>query len=80
MHVLYFVLIILGAVLGAIIGQAISKTSDRYFCRRRDKAFLRFARITFPNSTVIESISIAESDKQALENIERRLRNASRTL
>jgi hypothetical protein len=74
--VLFFVLVALGSVLGGAIGSAISQRLHR----SRDKAFLRFARVTFPSAKVIEAISIASDDKQALENIERRLRNASRTL
>lgn len=42
--------------------------------------FLRFVRVTLPNAKVIEAITIADSDKKALENIERRLRDASRNL
>ena len=74
--VLFFVLVGLGSVIGGAIGQAIS---TRLF-RNRDKRLLRFARITVSDAKVIEAISVASSDKQALENIERRLRNASRTL
>lgn len=74
--VLFFVLVGLGSVIGGAIGQAISQRLHR----RRDQAFLRFARITFPNAKVVEAISVASSDKDALANIERRLRNASRNL
>jgi len=74
--VLFFVFFGLGSVVGGAIGQAISAR----LLRNRDKRFLRFARITVPNAKVIEAISVASSDKQAMENIERRLRNASRTL
>ena len=74
--VLFFVLVALGSIIGGAIGQAIS---SRLF-RNRDKRFLRFARVTVSNAKVIEVISVANSDKQALDNIERRLRNASRTL
>lgn len=74
--VLFFVLVGLGSVIGGAIGQAISQR----LYRRRDQAFLRFARITFPNAKVVEAISVASSDKDALANIERRLRNASRNL
>jgi hypothetical protein len=48
--------------------------------KRRDQMFLRFVRVTFPHAKVVEAITIADSDKKALENIERRLRDASRTL
>lgn len=74
--VLFFVLVALGSIVGGAIGQALSARLRR----GRDKAFLRYARVVLPDAKLIEVISIAETDKQALENIERRLRNASRTL
>ena len=74
--VLFYTIVAIGSMLGGIIGQAISA----YFRRRRDKAFLRYGRVVLPNARSVEVISVASSDKQAIENIERRLRNASRTL
>lgn len=74
--VIFFVAVGFGSIIGGAIGQAISA----YLFRRRDERFLRFVRVTCPKAKVIEAISVASSDKQALENIERRIRNASRTL
>ena len=74
--ILFFAIVAVGSVLGGIIGKTISERLRR----RRDKQFLRYARAILPNAQVVEVISVASSDKQALENIERRLRNASRTL
>lgn len=74
--VLFFTIVGIGAVVGGAIGQAITA----YILRDREKRFLRFVSVTNPQAKVIEVISVASSDKQALENIERRIRNASRTL
>ena len=79
-YVLYFVLVVCGALLGGIIGAMLSEKIAERFHRDRDKAFLRYARVLFPDARVIEAISVAQTDKQAIENIERRLRNVSRTL
>ena len=74
--VLFYIIVAIGSVLGGIIGQAISARLRR----RRTNAFLRYARVVLPSAKSVEVISVASSDKQAIENIERRLRNASRTL
>lgn len=74
--VLFYVVVAVFSGIGGLIGQRLSERLHR----DRDKAFLRFARVTFPNAKIVEAISVANTDKQALENIERRLRNASRTL
>lgn len=74
--VLFFTIVGIGSIVGGAIGQALSA----YLLRDREKRFLRFVRVTNPQAKVIEVISVASSDKQALENIERRIRNASRTL
>jgi hypothetical protein len=66
--------------IGSIVAGAISGAITSHLLRNRDKRFLRFVRVTNPQAKVIEVISVASSDKQALENIERRIRNASRTL
>lgn len=71
---------IAAVVVGSMIGGAIGRIISDYLNKRRDKMFLRFVRITFPKAKVIEAITIADNDKQALENIERRIRDASRTL
>jgi hypothetical protein len=47
---------------------------------REDKQFLKYVRVTFPNAEFVEAISVSTSDKQAMDNIERRLRDASRHL
>jgi hypothetical protein len=72
----WIVAVVVGSIIGGMIGRLISD----YLNRRRDKMFLRFVRVTLPNAKVIEAITIADSDKKALENIERRLRDASRNL
>lgn len=74
--VLFYVVVAVCSGLGGLIGQRLSERLHR----NRDKAFLRFARITFPNAKVVEAISVSSEDKQAIANIERRLRDASRTL
>jgi len=74
--ILFYVLVAVGSGVGGLIGQRLSERLHR----DRTKAFLRFVRVTLPNAEVVEAISVANTDKQALENIERRLRNASRTL
>jgi hypothetical protein len=71
---------LLGGLLGGALYWTAQALASRYFYRRRDKAFLRFVRITVPDAKVIEVITVANSDKQAIENIERRLRESSRTL
>jgi hypothetical protein len=76
-NVLY---ILLGGLLWVIGYEATKAFLSRYVHSRREKNFLRFVRITFPNAKIVEVISASSSDKQALENIERRLRDASRTL
>jgi hypothetical protein len=72
----WIVAVVVGSIIGGMIGRLISD----YLNRRRDKMFLRFVRVTLPNAKVIEAITIADNDKKALENIERRLRDASRNL
>jgi hypothetical protein len=71
---------IAAVVVGSIVGGMIGRLISDYLNRRRDKMFLRFVRVTLPNAKVIEAITIADNDKKALENIERRLRDASRNL
>lgn len=48
--------------------------------RKKDQKFLRFIRLRFPDAKVIEAITVADSDREAIDNLERRLRDASRTL
>lgn len=76
MTAVWIAAVVVGSIIGGMIGRLISD----YLNKRRDKMFLRFVRITFPNAKVIEAITIADNDKKALENIERRLRDASRNL
>jgi hypothetical protein len=70
----------LGGFLGGFLYWATKAFLSRYIHWRREKIFLRFVRVTFPNSKTVEVISAASNDKQALANVERRLRNASRNL
>lgn len=80
MDVLFWVLAFLGGFVGGITGKAISPAFTRLLYRRREERFLRYARVRFPNAEAIEVISVGPTDKQAMENIERRLRDASRSL
>ena len=63
---------------GAIVFIGIMYTEWRR--SRVDKQFLRYIRVTFPNAEFVEAISVSTSDKQAMDNIERRLRDASKHL
>lgn len=74
--VLFFVLVVLGTFTGRVIYKAL----EQWFDRRRDKVFLRFVRVTLPNAKTVEAISASHTDEQAIANIERRIRDASRTL
>jgi hypothetical protein len=65
-----------GGVVGTFVGTAFS----RYLNRRREKLFLRFVSVTFKDSKRIEAISVSSRDKDAMANVERRLRDASRNL
>ena len=73
-------LIFVGGVIWVIGYETAKAFLSRYIHSRREKNFLRFVRITLPNAEVVEVISASSSDKQALANIERRLRDASRNL
>jgi hypothetical protein len=76
----YVVLGILGGFLGGLLYWSTEAVISRYFHRRRQERFLRFVRITLPDAKIMEVITVSNSDKQAIENIERRLRESSRTL
>ncbi len=71
---------ILGGFVGGVIFWTTKAILSRYIHWRREKTFLRFVRVTLPNARTIEVVSVSDSDKQVIENIERRLRDASRTL
>lgn len=73
-------LTILAFIAGLIIYNLIVNLIRNHLKKRRDDQFLRFVRITLPNAECIEVISTGPTDKQALDNIERRIRAASRTL
>ena len=60
--------------------QALDAEVQRRLRRRREVKFLRFVRVILPTGKVVEAITIADNDEQALRNIERRLRDASRSL
>ena len=70
----------LGGFLGGLLYWSTKEVLSRYIHWRREKSFLRFVRVTFPSAKVVEVISVSDRDKQAIENVERRLRDASRTL
>jgi hypothetical protein len=72
--------IILVAILGAIGIMEVTSAIVKYRQKRRDTQFLRMIRIIMPDAKVVEIISVASSDKDAMANVERRLRDASRTL
>lgn len=81
---MYDVLLGVLAVLGGVLGGAAAKGAisgyTKYQSRRREQRFLRYVRINLPEAKVIELISVGPGDKQVIENIERRLRDASRHL
>lgn len=79
-YVLYGVLALLGWIVLYKTTQKIDEAISRHIRRRRDKSFLRYVRVILPNSKIVEAITVSTSDKQAMDNIERRIRNASRTL
>jgi hypothetical protein len=70
----------LGGFLGGLVYWSAKAILSRYIHWRREKSFLHFVRVTFPNAKLVEVISVSDTDKQAIENVERRLRDASRTL
>lgn len=81
MDVLHWVLVLLAWFLGGLIGAGIvAPAFEGFLRRRREKQFLRYARLRFPTATSIEVISVGPTDKQTMENIERRIRDASRNL
>jgi hypothetical protein len=79
-YVLYGVLALLGWIVLYKVTQQVDVRISAHFRRRREDKFLRYVRVLLPKAQIVESITIASSDKDALENIERRLRDASRHL
>jgi hypothetical protein len=71
---------IIGSFFGAMIGTFIGSQFTKYRDKRDRRKFLRYLKITYPNAKVVEAISISDTDKQALDNVERRIRDASRNL
>lgn len=71
---------LVGSFFGAIIGTAIVNVFSRYRDKRREKLFLRFVSVTFKDAKKIEAISVAANDKDAMANVERKIRDASRNL
>lgn len=71
---------LLGAFVWVVVYESTKALLSRYIHFRREKMFLRFVRVTFPNAKTVEVISASSNDKQALANVERRLRDASRNL
>lgn len=76
----YVLWIILGGLAWVLVYEGTKAFLSRYIHWRREEAFLRFVRITFPNAKIVEVISASSTDKEVIANIERRLRDASRTL
>jgi hypothetical protein len=62
------------------VTEQIDNAIQRKLYHRREERFLRFVRIVLPDVKIVECISVATSDKQAMDNLERRIRDASRTL
>jgi hypothetical protein len=71
---------LLGGLVWVVVYESTKALLSRYIHWRRTKTFLRYVRVTLSDAKVVEIISASSSDKQALANIERRLRNVSRTL
>lgn len=70
-----------GGFLGGLLWSLLfAKQYNRWMERRREKKFLRYIQIKFPGAKVIEAISVSGTDEEAMANVERRLRDASRTL
>ena len=69
---------ILLALVGWIVLYTITRIVDikltNYLKYRREQLFLKSVRLRFPDTEDIELISIATNSKDALTNIERRLR------
>ena len=80
---IYVLLGLLGAVVWVVLWkatQALDAAVQRHLHRRREVKFLRFVRVILPTGKVVEAITIADTEEQALRNIERRLRDASKSL
>lgn len=60
--------------------KGLERITDRYFERRQDKQFIKRVRVMFPNADPIEVITVSSSNRQAIANVERRLRESSRSL
>jgi hypothetical protein len=71
---------LLGGLVWVVVYETAKAFLTRYIYWGRQKRFLRFVRVTLPDAKVVECITVAHTDKQAIENIERRLRESSRTL
>lgn len=71
---------IVGSFFGAMIGTFVVSGFFRHRQGRREKSFLRFVSVTFKDAKKVEAISVSSTDKQAMANVERRLRDASRNL
>jgi hypothetical protein len=70
----FFAALIFWMVLFKLTQWVDNKISQALHARREEK-FLHFVQIKFPDHKSITSISVAASDKQTLDNIERRLRD-----
>jgi hypothetical protein len=78
--VLYVILGLIAWILLYKITQYIDNQINNLVHQKREVQFLRMVRVWTPDAKTIESISIAKSDKIAMANIERRLRESSRYL
>ncbi len=72
--------IFLASLLGAIALIELWRVIMKYRQNKRNAQFLRMVRVVMPDAKVVEIISVASNDKDAMANVERRLRDASRTL
>lgn len=70
----YFVLGIIFCLLVQMFWQVSHRDFQERQAQRRQKKFIKQARIMFPDAEPIYILSVASSDKDAIKNIERKLR------
>jgi hypothetical protein len=70
----YFVLGIIFCLLVQMFWQVSNRDIRERQAQKRQKKFIKQARIIFPDAEPIYILSVASSDKDALANIERKLR------
>jgi aspartate/glutamate racemase len=72
--------VILGGIAWHIGHMLYLVIDEHWFKRRKEKKFIKRIRVMFPDAENIEAITVASSNEEAIQNIERRLRDTSRTL